>query len=115
MELKLNIYTTKSCRELEKTYVSDDFKLSVGVAEDILDLIDIDLFVGDMDEGQQMLQLIKTVIKGKSAFKDIVKNIFEGITDDELGRTDIREFCKVLYDAVVYTIAGIIEVSPEKN
>ena len=108
MELKLNVYKDETLKEIEKTYISNDFELSTGVAEDVLDLIDIDLFVGNMDENQQLVQLIKTVIKGKSAFKRIIKNIFIGITDDELDRTKIREFVKVLYDAVVYTIAGII-------
>lgn len=115
MELKLNVYTDETLKEVEKTYISNDFEISTGVAEDVLDLIDIDMFAGKLNEDQQMIQLIKTVIKGKSAFKRIVKNIFAGITEDELDRTKIKEFVKVLYDAIVYTIAGIIEVSPEKN
>ena len=115
MELKLNVYTDETLKVVEKTYISNDFELSLGVAEDILDLIDIDMFAGNMNEEDTILQLIKIVIKGKESFKKIVKNIFVGITNDELRRVNVKQFVKALYDVVVYTIAGLTEVSPEKN
>lgn len=115
MELKLNVYTDEKLKELEKTYTCNDFALSTGVVEDLLDLINIDLFTGKLSQEEVLVEIAKIVIKGKPAFNNIVKNIFDGLSDDEIRRTNLREFVKVLYDTVVYTIAGLMEVSPEKN
>ena len=41
MELKLDIYNG---REIEKTYISTDFRLMTGTCEDLLKLVDVDKF-----------------------------------------------------------------------
>lgn len=115
MELKLNIYNNTRLSEIEKTYTCNDFAISVAVAEDILDLVNIDMFTGNLTEEDQLKALVKLVICGKDKFKDLVKNVFPELTDDELKRTNLKEFVKVLYDIVVYTIAGLTSVSDSKN
>lgn len=115
MELKLNIYIDEELSGIEKTYTRQDFELSTAVAEDILDLINIDMFTGELSETQQFAQLAQLVVKGKAAFKDLVKKVFKGVTEDELRRTSLKEFVRVVYNIIVYTIAGLTSVADQKN
>lgn len=115
MELELTIYTDRTLKEIEKKYATSDFKLSTGVAEDLLDLINIDMFNGELEENQQLGELLKVVVKGKNAFKDILKNVFDGLTDDECSRTDLKEFVRVVYNIITYTIGNLFSIADEKN
>ena len=115
MELKLNIYTDKRLSEVEKTYVCNDFEISLAVAEDILDLVNVDMFTNKLTEDEQFTMLIKLVVGGKEKFKDLVKNVFVEITDDELKRTKLKDFVKVVYNIIVYAIAGLTSIADEKN
>ena len=115
MELKLTIYKDTRLSEVEKTYVTSDFKISLAVAEDILALVNVDMFTNKISEDEQFTMLLKLVIGGKDKFKDLVKNVFVELTDDELKRTELKEFVKLVYNIVVYAIAGLTNLVDEKN
>lgn len=114
MEVRLNIYTDETLKEIEKTYVQNDFKLATSVAEDLLDLINIDMFIGT-DENAAMKELFKVVLKGRPQFKTLLKRVFDGLTDDEIKRTNLKEFVQAIYNIAVYTIAGLFDLADEKN
>lgn len=114
MEVRLNIYKTLELEEIEKTYIVNDFKIATAIAEDLLNLINIDMFL-DGDETKQMTELLKVVIKGRPQFKTLMKKCFKGLTDDEINRTDLGEFVKAVYNVAVYTIAGLMNLADEKN
>lgn len=114
MEVRLNIYKTLELEEIEKTYVIDDFKIATGVAEDLLDLVNIDMFL-DGDENKQMAELLKVVVKGRPQFKVLMKKCFKGLTDEEITRTNLGEFVKAVFNIAIYTIAGLMNLADEKN
>lgn len=107
MELKLNIYNGK---EIEKTYVSNDFMLMTGTCEDILKLVDIDKLSGNLDD-ENAMEILKIVIKAFNEFSPMMKQIFDGLTDDEYRRTNVVEVAKVVIEVVKYTFSQLFNIA----
>ena len=100
MDLKLNIYEK---RKVVKTYTAETYDLMFGTVEDLLNIIDIDnIQAGDKTE------LIKAVAK-------VLKDVFEGLTDEELRKTSIKEIVDVLANIVTYSINQITNGKNGKN
>lgn len=109
MELRLNIYETKLCRKVEKTVTAQEFELSLGICEDVLDVINIDMFEGGLDAltNESMLELAIPIIKNSFPFfKSLLSEIFE-VTEDEIKRTRITEVASVIAGIVKYSIAQL--------
>lgn len=110
MEIKLNIYKDEKLKELEKTYIANDFELSTGVIEDIMNCINIDAFEGGLealsDEGQ-ISTIVPMIYGAYGTFKNLLKNAFDGLTDDEIKRTKIKEVAKVVIDIIKYSFAEL--------
>ena len=109
MELTLNIYTTRLCREIERTVTAQDFELSTGICEDVLNIINIDMFEGGLQalSSDSMQDLAIDLIKnGYPYFIELVKEIF-GITDDEGKRLKIADIAKVVMDIVKYSFTQL--------
>lgn len=111
MDLKLNIYEK---RKVIKTYTAETYDLMFGTVEDLLNVIDIDnIQAGDKTE------LIKAVAKVLAHSMDIVKpllkDVFDGLTDEELRNTSIKEIVDVLSNIVTYSINQITKENSGKN
>lgn len=111
MDLKLNIYEK---RKVVKTYTAETYDLMFGTVEDLLNVIDIDnIQAGDKTE------LIKAVAKVLAHSMDIVKpllkDVFDGLTDEELRNTSIKEIVDVLSNIVTYSINQITKGNNGKN
>jgi hypothetical protein len=105
MELTLNVYTGRLCREVEKSVTANDFELSTGICEDVLNIINIDMFEGGLEalSDESKFSLVVGVVKdGFPFFRDLIKEIFE-LTDDEVKRTKLSEIAKVVIDIVKYS------------
>lgn len=108
MELKLNVYKGK---KIEKTYTADDFTLMTGVCEDIIKLVDIDrLTSGALDDQAMGIEIIKIVVKGFDKFRPFLKDVFEGLTDEEYRRTSIKEVAGVILQIVQYTVGELFNI-----
>ena len=93
-DLKLNIYNGKT---IEKTYVSDEIDIMFGTVEDLLDVIDFD----NLNDEKEV---VKVVIKTLNNLKPFLKQIFDGLTDDEIKRTKVKELVPLFVDIVKYTM-----------
>lgn len=120
MALKLNIYADRLCRKVEKTVTANDFELSTGVCEDVLNAINIDMFEGGLaalsDESMQELA-IGIIKNGYPIFLDLIKEIFE-ISDDEAKRINIADVATVVLEIVKYSfgqLANSLGVKNSKN
>lgn len=120
MELKLNIYADRFCRNLEKTVTANDFELSTGICEDVLNIINIDMFEGGLsalsDESMQELA-IGIVKNGYPFFVEIIKEIFE-ISDDEVKRIKVADVVTVVIEIVknsVNQLVGSLGGKKQKN
>lgn len=113
MELKLNVYNGKT---IEKTYTSNDFRLMTGTCEDILNLIEIDkltnLNLANIeDDTETMMKFMGMFVGLFKQFNPIMKQIFDGLTDDEYRRTDIKEVAGVAWKVIQYTFAELFNAS----
>lgn len=111
MELKLNIYNK---REIVKTYRAESYDLMFGTIEDLVDIIDIDSLKSGDDV--EIIKLVgKTVINGMDVIKPLLKDIFDGLTDDELKHTKVSEIATVLVEVMKFTISQITKGQNSKN
>ena len=111
MELKLNIYEK---RNIVKTYTVETYDLMFGTVEDLLNVIDIDnIQAGDKTE------LVKAIAKILAHSLDIVKpflkDVFDGLTDDELRNTKLKEIIDVIANIITYSINQITKGNNGKN
>lgn len=93
-DLRLNIYNGKT---IEKTYVADEIDIMFGTVEDLLDVIDFD----NLNDEKEV---VKVVIKTLNNLKPFLKQIFDGLTDDEIKRTKVKELVPLFVDIVKYTM-----------
>lgn len=108
--MKLNIYDKK---KIVKTYEADTYDLMFGTVEDVADAVKIDEMTTGSDA--EIIQLVgKLVLSSKETVKDLMKDIFDGITDEELRRTKVSEQAAVLVDVVTYTIKQL-SINARKN
>ena len=113
MELTLNIYKKKSkyrlSDEVERVAKLQDFELSTGVCEDVIDSLHIDLLADGLTalstESQQ--ELFFGIVKdGYPFFVELIKDIFE-ITDDEARRLKISEVFEVVIKVAKYSLSQL--------
>ena len=101
--MELNVYKN---REIEKTYKAENYDLMFGTVEDIMTIFDIDALKTGSD-----VELINLVTKALPACLNIInpllKDIFEGLTDEELKRVKLKEVAIVLVDVIKYTLTEI--------
>lgn len=113
MELQLNIYENG---KVSKTYTSNDFTLTTGICEDVLELVDIDSLMGKSKTQEELgLEILKVVIKLFPKFKPFLQEIFVGLTDEEFRKTAIKEVGTVIINIVRFTITELYSVKTGKN
>lgn len=82
--MTLNIYSRKNKDEIEKVYAADTYDLMFGTVEDIIAIIDVDKLNDNM-------AVAGMVMKGWKQLKPFIKDVFVGVTDDELNRVKVKE------------------------
>lgn len=111
-ELVLKIYKKG---QVEKEYKAETFDIMFGTVEDIISLIDLDKFDGKISDTELVKECTKIVVKGFGEIKELLKDVFEGVTEEELKRTKIKEVATVVLSIIKYTFAEIMGVSTGKN
>lgn len=94
MELKLNIYEKErnietGKKEIMKTYTTDEYDLMYGTVEDILVLFD-NVNVNDTT------QMLKVIMKFMNQLKPLLKDVFFGLTDEEMKQIKVKELIPVI-------------------
>lgn len=117
MELKLNIYTDKFCRELSRTATAKDFELSTGICEDVLNVINIDALDGGfftLSNESKTEIAIGIVRNGFPFFKELMQELF-GASDEEIRCTKIGEIAAVVIQIVEYSKKELFSSLGGKN
>lgn len=112
MQLTLKIYRNG---EVEKVYTASEIDILFGTVEDLINLIDTDRLSGsrgDMDFISAVAQLLKG---GFAEVKSLLKDLFPGVTDDELKRTKTKEIAQILIMVVKYSFAEMASAGNSKN
>ena len=100
MELKLNIYNGKV---IEKTYITDTYDLMYGTIEDVLNVIDLDKIDKSVELGKMIIRLLPLI-------NPFLKDIFDGLTDEELRRTKVKEVKQIFEKIFSYGFDLLIGV-----
>ena len=111
MDLKLNIYEK---RKIIKTYTAETYDLMFGTVEDLLDVIDIDNIQAD-NRTELLKAVAKVLAHSMDIVKPLLKDVFDGLTDEELRNTKISEIVDALSNIVTYSINQITKGNNGKN
>ena len=109
--MKLNIYENK---QVVKTYTADTYDLMFGTIEDVAKAIDLDSLKTGTDV--EIIKMIgKMLLSSMDTVKNLLKDIFEGLTDEEIKKTKVNEIAVVLLDVVKFTIQQLSIGNSSKN
>lgn len=111
MELRLNIYQNKT---VEKTYTAETYDIMFGTVEDIINVIDLDA-ISSGDNAELVAVVCQVVLKSMNLIKPLLKDIFPGLTDDELKRCKVKDIAVVLMNVIQFTFAQVLEGTNGKN
>jgi hypothetical protein len=112
MKFTLNIYKKK---EVVKTYDCDSYDLMFGTLEDFLNILDLETLTGDISD-TDFIKLVTVVItKSLGELKPLLMDVFDGLTEEELRQTKVKELIAVMIQIVMYSISEIKGVANSKN
>ena len=101
--MKLNIYDHK---ELIKTYEANEYELMFGTVEDMIDAAKLDKIESGTD-AEIVMAATNLVTTSMDTVKDLLKDVFDGLTDDEIRHTRVSEIVNVIVDVIMYAIGQI--------
>lgn len=99
MEITLKIYEG---RQVVKTYTAETIDLSFGVIEDTLDIL-------DFEHMTDKTQIGAMIVKASKQLRPFLKDIFDGLTDEEIRNTrtqNLIEVFKALYDYAMHELGA---------
>lgn len=101
--MKLNIYDHK---EVVKTYETGTYEIMFGTVEDLIDAANLDKIESGSD-AELVVAATALVTNSMGTVKELLKDIFEGITDEELRHTRVSEIVSVIVEVLMYAIGQI--------
>ena len=101
--MKLNIYDPK---EVIKTYEANEYELMFGTVEDMIDAAKLDKIESGTD-AEIVIAATNLVTTSMDTVKDLLKDVFDGLTDDEIRHTRVSEIVNVIVDVIKYAISQI--------
>lgn len=107
MQLLLNIYTEDN-RVVDKQYKAEEVNILFGTIEDLIDLI-------DEDNLQDNMELAKVIVKSMKKLKPILKQVFVGVTDEELRLTRTNELVPLFMQILKYMFTQVNSLGGSKN
>jgi len=101
MQLLLNIYDPET-KVITKQYKAESVDIMFGTIEDLIEIIDIDKLSENNDT-----ELTKIILMSIKKVKPLLKEVFTGLTDEELKNTKIKELIPLFIDIVKYMFTEI--------
>lgn len=99
MQLLLNVYDPQT-KNIAKQYTAETVDIMFGTIEDVIDIIDID----KLDDNMEWAKVIALSMK---KLKPLLKEVFTGVTDEELKNTKIKELIPLFINIFKYMISEI--------
>lgn len=106
--MKLNIFgkDENGKKTIVKTYEVREYDLMFGTVEELAREIKLDELT-DINDEKILMTVGKLMITSMNVIKDLLTDMFDGITEDEIKHTTVKEIAAVLIDVVVYTITEL--------
>lgn len=105
--LLLNIYDENNA-VITKQYKADEVHILFGTIEDLIDLLDENVL-------QNNNELAKVLIKAMKKLKPILKQVFVGVTDEELKFTRTDELVPLFMQILAYMFTQVNSLGGSKN
>lgn len=109
--MKLNIYEKK---QIVKTYEVNSYDLMFGTVEDVANAINLDELKSGTD-AEIMKMVIKLISSSMGTIKQLMMDIFDGLTEDELKKVKVSEMALVIVEVVTFTIQQLNMGASSKN
>lgn len=109
--MKLNIYEKK---RVVKTYEANSYDLMFGTVEDVANAINLDELKSGTD-AEIMKMVIKLISSSIGTIKQLMMDIFDGLTADELKKVKVSEMAHVIVEVVTFTIQQLNMGAGSKN
>lgn len=109
--MKLNIYEKK---QVVKTYETNSYDLMFGTVEDVANAINLDELKSGTD-AEIMKMVIKLISSSMGTIKQLMMDIFDGLTADELKKVKVSEMAFVIVEVVTFTIQQLNMGADSKN
>ena len=111
MEIKLPVYEK---REVVKTYTAETYDILFGTVEDLINVLDLESFTTGKDA--DLVKGVARAIPGAfGMIKPLLKDIFPGLTDEELRNCKAVDIARALVSIIKYSVAQIMSGATEKN
>ena len=101
--MKLNIYDHKN---IVKTYETDAYEVMFGTVEDLIDAAKLDTIEHGSD-AEIVIAATNLVTTSMGTVKELLKDIFEGLTDEEIKHTRVSDIVNVIVDVIMYAVGQI--------
>lgn len=101
--MKLDIYDHKT---VVKTYETDTYEIMFGTVEDLINAAKLDTIEKGSDT-EIVVAATNLVTTSMDTVKDLLKDIFEGLTDDEIKRTRVSDIVNVIVEVILYAVGQI--------
>lgn len=101
--MKLNIYDK---RNVVKTYEASAYEIMFGTVEDIIDAAKLDKIESGTD-AEIVMAATNLVTSSMDTVKDLLKDVFDGLTDDEIRHARVSEIINVIVDIIMYAVSQI--------
>ena len=109
--MKLNIYEKK---QIVKTYETESYDLMFGTVEDIMTLFNVDKLKSGSDV--EIIKMVGEALpKCIGSVKPLMKDIFEGLTDEELKHVKMKDMITIIMEVIKYAFSQISLGFESKN
>lgn len=99
MELVLNIYDENS-KMIAKQYTAQTADIMFGTIEDLIEVIDVDKLNDNMEWA-------KVIVVALKKLKPLLKEVFTGLTDEELKHTKVKELVPLFINIIKFMLSEI--------
>lgn len=98
--ISLNIYSAEDHSKVEKTYTTESYDLMFGTVEDLIQIIDVDKMTDNV-------AITRMVVQCFGKLKPFVKDVFTGVTDEELKRVKVKELIPAFIEICKGIVSGV--------
>ena len=108
MQLVLNVYDPQT-KNIAKQYTAETVDIMFGTIEDLIEVVDVEKLNDNMEWAKFIAMSLKKL-------KPLLKEVFTGLTDDELKNTKIKELIPLFVNIFKYMMSEINDLgSGSKN
>ena len=109
--MRLDIYDKET---LVKTYKTDEYLLKFGTVKEFVKIVNLDELKSASEEDIEIL-VLKAIPRSMGLISHLMKDVFKGLTDDELENTRVKDIVIVIIDIIKFATKEMSIGANSKN